>query len=120
MNYRIVDKGTIKYLYFDSAETPISTKQHALDLIVICWEQGLQEILIHADALSEEFFLLRTGLAGEILQKFVNYQMRAAVIVPDDQVIKGKSSEMLAELNRGNIFRAFPSYDEAEQWLVGT
>jgi hypothetical protein len=33
--------------------------------------------------LSPDFFNLRTGFAGELLQKFVNYRARLAIVLPD-------------------------------------
>jgi uncharacterized protein DUF4180 len=37
-------------------------------------------ILIPVDRLDDEFFRLRTGMAGQILQKFVTYHFRVAII----------------------------------------
>lgn len=39
-----------------------------------------QKLLIPKDCVSEEFFDLKTGLAGEILQKFTNYGVRVAFV----------------------------------------
>lgn len=118
MNYGIVEKEGKAYLVCDSAETPVRSEQDALDLIAACHEHNTSHIMLHADALSEEFFKLGTGLAGSVLQKFVNYRVKVAAIVPDDRLIKGKAKEMLAESNKGNDFRVFAGTAEAEKWLL--
>jgi len=38
------------------------------------------KVIIHSDSFESGFFDLRTGLAGEILQKFSNYRMRLAIV----------------------------------------
>ena len=118
MNYTVVEKNDRKYIECASAQTPIRNEQNALDLIVACGENGADLLMIHADALVDDFFRLRTGLAGDILQKFVNYHIKAAVVIPDSGKVKGKFRELLAESNRGNSFRVFGSRGEAENWLL--
>ncbi len=58
-------------------------------------------------------------MAGKVLQKFINYRVRVAVIMPSEQKIKGKFKELLAEFSRGNDFRVFKTIDEAENWFFG-
>ena len=40
--------------------------------------QGAEKLAIDKKAVTEDFFILSTGLAGEILQKFTNYHIKAA------------------------------------------
>jgi len=42
---------------------------------------GTAGLILESD-LSPEFFDLKTGLAGELFQKFTNYQLRLILIVP--------------------------------------
>ncbi|WP_433168114.1 DUF4180 domain-containing protein [Kribbella sp. CA-247076] len=44
------------------------------------YEHQAEWVALTADALGEEFFELRSGRAGEIVQKFVNYRMGLAVV----------------------------------------
>ena len=44
------------------------------------YETGCRKLILPKACVAEAFFSLRTGLAGEILQKFVNYQMRLAIV----------------------------------------
>jgi hypothetical protein len=73
-------------------------------------------ILTEAD-LAPEFFNLRTGLAGELLQKFTNYQLRMAIVVPDPDAYGERFSELVYEHSTHNLIRFVRSTDEARSWL---
>ena len=118
MNYRVIKKDGKRYIEYAAQETPIRTEQHALDLITACFENETNQVMIHAQALAEDFFSLRTGLAGSVVQKFGNYQIKVAVVLPDLQKVKGKFREFVAEANKGNSFKVFSNIDEAENWFV--
>jgi DNA-binding PadR family transcriptional regulator len=118
MNYKVIDRDNQKYIECDSVETPISSEQDALDLIAACWENDTSLVMLHSEVLAEDFYKLRTGLAGQVLQKFMNYRIKVAVIITDDQKIKGKFKELIAEANKRNDFRVFNNIVEAENWLL--
>ncbi len=117
MNYRVVTKNDGKYLECISAARPLVTEQDALDLVAACGENDTNFLVLHPEALSGDFFKLRTGVAGTMLQKLINYHVKTAVIITNELIIKGKFKEMLAESNRGNNFRTFNNIAEAENWL---
>ena len=56
--------------------------QDFLDIIGALWgeAEGVSFVVIPAARLAPEFFDLRTGLAGDALQKFVNYRVQVAVV----------------------------------------
>lgn len=54
--------------------------QDAIDLISLAWEHQATLVAIPAERLGEAFFKLASGVAGEFVQKFVNYRMRLAVL----------------------------------------
>jgi hypothetical protein len=118
MNYDFVEKDGVVYVACLRGDAPLRTEGDASDLIGACFERGASRLLLHADALSEDFFRLRTGLAGAVLQKLVNYRIATAAVVPDDRVVLGKAKEMLAELKFGNDFRVFNDAEDAERWLL--
>ncbi len=58
----------------------ITDAQSALDLaMTVKYETGAERIVIPKEVICENFFILSTGLAGEILQKFMNYHIKAAI-----------------------------------------
>ncbi len=118
MNYEFVEKDGAVYVACLGGEAQLRTEGDASNLIGACFERGASRLLLHADALSEDFFRLRTGLAGAVLQKLVNYRIATAAVVPDERVVLGKAKDMLAELKFGNDFRVFADQEEAERWLL--
>lgn len=58
----------------------IRNAQDALDLMVNCGYQGARKIIIHGKNLIPDFFDLKTGIAGEILQKFSTYDVQLAIV----------------------------------------
>ena len=76
-------------------------------------ETGCTGIALNKEAVSDEFFALSTRLAGEILQKFVNYGIRLAVY--------GDFSEYASsmyESNKGSDFFFQPDADLAAEKLL--
>ena len=72
--------GFFTFIQMNSEELLIADVQSALDFIMtIKFETDCTNIAINREAIVEDFFVLSTCLAGEILQKFVNYGVRFAV-----------------------------------------
>ncbi|GAC40884.1 DUF4180 domain-containing protein [Paenibacillus popilliae] len=117
MEYVFMDKGAVKYIHFTFAETPLCT-ENVSDIISICVENNTNFVLFDSEALSDEFFNLRTGVAGAVLQKFTMYRIKAAAVITDQQRIKGKFKNMLAENNKRGDFRSFESIIDAENWFL--
>lgn len=75
-------------------------------------------LLLAEDDLSPEFFDLRTGLAGELLQKLVNYQIRTAIIVADPSLHGDRVVELAREHRRHPVVRFVDDETEAFAWLA--
>ncbi len=118
MNYQIRELESRKYIEVVSTTEPLGTENDALDLIALCWEHETNALMIHYETLSENFFKLKTKVAGNIIQKFVNYGIKATAIVPQETIQKGRFKEMALETNKGNHFRLYESKEEAEKWLL--
>lgn len=73
-------------------------------------------ILTEAD-LAREFFDLRSGLAGELFQKFINYKVRAAIVLADAKAYGERFSELVHEHTSHGMIRFVQSEDEARAWL---
>ncbi len=56
-----------------------NTVQDALDCMAAASYDGCIGVIVPKECLPEDFFCLRTGLAGELLQKFTTYNMKIAV-----------------------------------------
>ncbi|MNI59437.1 hypothetical protein D3C73_1146000 [compost metagenome] len=100
------------------SEVLIEDVQSALDLMAtVRYETDCDRIVIHKNCLSENFFDLKTRLAGEILQKFINYSVQAA-IVGDFSMYSSKSlKDFIYECNNGKDIFFLPTEEEAIERL---
>jgi hypothetical protein len=57
-------------------------------------------------------------LAGKVLQKFINYRIRTAVVLTDGSKLTGRFKEQISESNKRNDFRVFTNFVDAESWLL--
>lgn len=63
-----------------SDEKIITDTQSALDLVMtVKYETGTNKIIMEKRNIADEFFVLSSGMAGEILQKFINYHIKIAI-----------------------------------------
>jgi len=93
----------------------VKTPSDISDVISACI--GKYGLILTPDDLSPEFFDLRTGLAGELFQKCVNYRVRIAIIVPDPNAYGDRFSELAYEHQSHDVVRIVPSEDNARAWL---
>jgi len=93
--------------------TLITAPEEVLELIVEAGYQDSVAIILHQESLNSDFFDLKTGLAGEILQKFSNYRLKLTII-GDFSEYKSKSlNDFIRESNRTGIISFVSSLDEA-------
>lgn len=59
-------------------------------------------LIVYQESLGESFFDLKTGYAGEILQKASNYHMKIAVIGDFSQYKSKSLRDFIYECNNGN------------------
>ena len=78
---------------------------------------GSAGLILTEDDLAREFFDLHSGLAGEAFQKFVNYRLRVAIVLPDPEAYGERFSELAYEHRSHNLIRFVRSADEAKAWL---
>lgn len=92
--------------------------QSALDLIMtVKYETGAAKIVIHKNAVAEDFFILSTGLAGEILQKFINYHIKAAIWGDYSRYTSKPLKDFIYESNHGKDFFFVETQEEAVKRL---
>lgn len=88
----------------------ITSAQQFLDLSM---NLPTERMIIHAQNLDPSFFDLRSGLAGDILQKVVNYRLRMC-IVGDFSVYESKALKaFMVESNKGKTVMFVKTIDDA-------
>ena len=106
-----------RVLIAEDANVAIHSHRDILDALAAC--HGATGLVITENDLAAEFFDLRSGLAGEVFQKFTNYQVRLAIVVPDPAIYGRRFSELTYEHRTHNLIRIVPSVAAAHAWLEG-
>lgn len=118
MEINVIKINNVEIANVKSDEILIKDVQSALDLMgTVRYESDCDRIIINKSAISEDFFDLSTKLAGEVLQKYINYQFKIA-IVGDFSVYKSKSlKDFIYECNKGKEIFFLPNENEAVEKL---
>lgn len=102
-----------------SDEKVIVEVQSALDLVMtVKYETGASRIVLDKNLICEEFFILSTGVAGEILQKFINYRVKAAIYGDYSRYTSKPLKDFIYESNQGKDFFFVATKEEAIQKLT--
>ncbi|MCK4530948.1 MAG: DUF4180 domain-containing protein [Candidatus Marinimicrobia bacterium] len=118
MKVTILKINNIPIAILESIESPIATVQDALDLLGNADNQGARKIMIKKEHLHSDFFDLKTGLAGDIMQKIINYYKQLAVVGDFSDLRKKSWLDFMCESNQtGQIFFA-ESTDDAVKYLT--
>lgn len=119
MEIEKIIKNNIVIAHIVSTKPEIIDVQSALELMMtVKYEANSDIILINKDLICDDFFILSKGVAGEILQKFINYNTRLA-IYGDFSYYKSKPlKDFIYESNRGHNIFFLPSKEDAIQKLV--
>ncbi|MFI7487962.1 DUF4180 domain-containing protein [Micromonospora echinaurantiaca] len=113
-------RAGVQVLVCDPAGPPVATEQDALDLIGAAF-LGAQVVAVPASRLDERFFALGTRLAGEVMQKFVNYRLRLAVVGDISRHLAASSAlrALVEESNRAGHVWFLPDLDALDARLRG-
>ncbi len=119
MNKKIIEQNGLTIVVVVSSEKLIFDTQSALDFIMsIKYEAGCNRIALNKEAITEDFFVLSTCLAGEILQKFINYQVKFAVFGDFSKYTSKPLKDFMYESNNGNdVFFVSTEKDAIERLL---
>lgn len=89
------------------------------ELINATFEHGAGLIVIPAERLDDDFFRLKTCVAGEMLQKFVNYRTRVAILGDISSFVAESAPlrDFVYESNRGNQVWFVANHQELDERL---
>jgi hypothetical protein len=91
----------------------------AVDVISEAWGHQAQFIVIPTGRLGDDFFRLSTRIAGEVIQKFLTYGLRVAIVGDISRHVGESSSlrDFVYESNRGDRVWFVANHDELDQRL---
>lgn len=119
MKTRIEKVNSIACAVLSSEEVVITDVQTALDFMVtIKYETGCDRIALNKEAIIDSFFVLSTGMAGEILQKFINYHVKLAIVGDFSKYTSKPLKDFIYESNKGKDIFFVSTEQEAIEKLT--
>ena len=114
-----IEKNGIVCAVVNSNELVITDAQTALDVLMSAkYDVGTKNIVIDKKLIVEDFFILSKGLAGEILQKYVNYGGRIAIYGDYSHYTTKPLKDFIYESNKGKDVFFVATQDEAVDMLT--
>jgi hypothetical protein len=91
----------------------------AVDLVGAAWDRNAAWIVVPIGRLDPDFFQLSTRIAGEIIQKFVNYRLRLAILGDMSRQVTESSAlrDFVREANRGDQVWFVANLEELDKRL---
>lgn|SRR5690554_4119547 len=96
-----------------SEDTIINNIEDGLDLLGNLYYQDFDKIIIYEKNVTPDFFDLKNGIAGEILQKFSNYRVRLAIVGDFSKYTSKSVNDFVYESNKGRQINFVASQLEA-------
>jgi peptide subunit release factor RF-3 len=91
----------------------INKVEDGIDLLGNLYYQGFDRIIIYEKNITPVFFGLKTGIAGEILQKFSNYRVQLAIVGDFTKYNSKSLNNFIYESNKGRLINFVSTLSEA-------
>lgn len=118
MEIDITEVNGTNFALITSDNIVIGDAQDALDLLANCRYQGVSKMIIHKEHITPQFFDLKTGLAGDVLQKFSNYDTQLAIVGDFSGYTSKSLKDFIYESNKMRRIVFVSTADEAREKLT--
>ena len=119
MTIQTVEQNNIVCAVINCDEKVFTDAQSALDVLMTAkYDAGTKNIVIDKKLIIEDFFILSTGLAGEILQKYTNYGGLIAIYSDYSFYISYLLKDFIYESNKGKSVFFVSTKEEAIEMLT--
>ena len=111
----------VPVLVCGAAGEPVRGEREATDLLGNAFHHGAAWVAVPVERLTDDFFRLRTRLAGNIAQKFVNYRIGLAVLGDVSRHVEQSTAlrDFVRESNRGGQLWFLADLAELRARLAG-
>lgn len=113
MQYKTHNINSILIAEVISGKRIIDSVADGIDLLGNLYYQGFNRIVIYEECITPDFFDLKTGMAGEILQKFSNYRVQLAVVGDFSRFTSQSLRDFMFESNKGRHINFVSTITEA-------
>jgi hypothetical protein len=119
MNIHIHPIGDTNIAEITAGGFIINDIEDGTDLVGNLCFQGIDKVVLYEQNITANFFDLKTGVAGEILQKFTNYRVRLAIVGDFIKYTSKSLQDFIFESNKHKQVNFVSSLQEAMERLVG-
>ena len=104
MEFELITLNNVEMLVCSATSGKLDSEEAALQLIGQAFNSGAGVIVVPVEMLDDDFFQLKSGLAGQILQKFINYRFRLVILGNISPYLSQSRAlrDFVYEANRGN------------------
>ncbi len=118
MEIKVHHTGSSRIAEVISDNLIIQSIEDGADLVGNLYYQDFGKVILYEKKICPDFFDLKTGIAGEILQKFSNYRIQL-VIVGDFEKYKSRSlKDFIFESNKGKWINFVNNITEALEKFI--
>lgn len=100
-----------------SEEIEINNAQDAVDIMMNCIYQGADSLIVRRQNLAHDFFDLKNGIAGDVLQKFSTYNAKLAIIGDFENIESKSLRDFIFESNKIARINFVSSLDRGREVL---
>lgn len=118
----VLDIAGRRVLMAGSDDPIIRNTRDVLDLLARAMGERAGMIAVPVDRLDPSFFQLRSGFAGELLQKLVNYRFKLAILGDISHYVRESAAfrDLVTECHRGNSVCFVADLTELSDRLAAT
>lgn len=117
MDFQKITRKNLTFAIEDSGELLIMDVQSALDLMATARYENCDGLIVFKESVCEAFFDLSTRIAGEILQKFTNYNMNFGIVGDFSGYASNSLHAFIYESNKGKQICFAGTVNEAIEQL---
>ena len=119
MQIEYIKENGVTIAVVSGEEKVVTDAASALELAMSAkYETSADRLAIDKRVIAEDFFILSTGMAGEILQKFINYHVKAAIWGDYARYTSKPLKDFIYESNKGRDFFFVETKEEALRKLA--
>lgn len=119
MTDTVTEFGGVRVLQCDANGPKLRGERDAVDIVGAALSARCKLVVLPVERLDDAFFSLKSRIAGEIIQKFVNYELRLAIIGDISRHVEASSAlrDFVFETNRGSQVWFLADHGELERRL---
>ena len=117
MKTEIIQFREIAITHVTSDEIIINSTQDALNIMGDAFANGSTKIMIHEENIIPAFFDLKSGIAGDILQKFSTYNLQLAIVGDFSKYSSKSLQDFIFESNKYGRINFVKSVEEGKEKL---